>query len=112
MNLWNKMTLGTKFLFGGWEAALDYLLNFLNEFLARPNIADKAVKLRNTCEYALNFMLRLKEYVPEKWQKEFNAILDVVADIIAVTRDNRITAEEVKTLAASFAEAKKMWDED
>lgn len=112
MNLWNKITLGTKFLFGGWEAALDYLLNFLNEFLARPNVADKAAKLRSTCEYALNFMLRLKEYVPEKWQNEYNAIIDVVADIIAVTRDNRITAEEVKTLAASFAEAKKLWEED
>ena len=61
MNLWNKITLGTKFLFGGWEAALDYLLNFLNEFLARPNVADKAAKLRSTCEYALNFLLRLKE---------------------------------------------------
>lgn len=112
MNLWNKLTLGTKFLFGGWEAALDYLLNFLNDYLAKPNVADKAEKLRTTCEYALNTLLRIKEYVPEKWQNEFNAILDVVADIIAVSRDNRITAAEVKVLAASFAGAKQMWDAD
>ena len=57
-------------------------------------------------------MHRLKEEGPEEGQNEFNAILDVVADIIAVTRDNRITAEEVKSLAASFAEAKKLWEED
>ena len=110
MNLWNKLTLGAKFLFGGWEAALDYLLNFLNDYLAKPNVADKAAKLRSTCEYALTFLNRLKEYVPEKWQNEFNAIVDVVADIVVVAKDNRITAAEIKALAASFAEAKRMWD--
>jgi hypothetical protein len=68
--------------------------------------------LRGTCEYALNTLRRIKEYVPTKWHNEYNAITDVVADVIAVSRDNRITAAEVKALAASFAEAKQMWDED
>ena len=44
MNLWNKLTLGTKFLFGGWESALDYLLGFLNTYLAKDGVSKKVTK--------------------------------------------------------------------
>lgn len=112
MNLWNKLTLGTKFLFGGWESALDYLLNFLNAYLAKENIANKVEKVRDTAAWALNWLLKLGEYVPDKWRNEYGAITDVVADVIAVANDGKLTATEIKALAASFAEAKAKWDED
>lgn len=112
MNLWNKITLGAKFLFGGWETALDYLLGFLNTYLAKDGVSEKVTKVRETCAWALDWLLKLRVYVPTKWHNEYNAITDVVADVIAVSRDNRITAAEIKAFAASFAEAKKMWDAD
>jgi hypothetical protein len=112
MNLWNKITLGSKFLFGGWESALDYLLGFLNTYLAKDGVSEKVTKVRETCVWVLDWLLKLRVYVPTKWHNEYNAITDVVADVIAVSRDNRITAAEIKALAASFAEAKQMWDED
>lgn len=112
MNLWNKLTLGTKFLFGGWESALDYLLGFINGYLAKPNIADKVEKVRDTAAWALDWLLKLKVYIPAKWHNEYNAVTDVVADIIAVANDGKLTAEEVKSLAIAFNEAKAKWDED
>lgn len=112
MNFWNKITLGTKFLFGGWESALDYLLGFLNTYLAKDGVSEKVTKVRETCAWALDWLLKLRVYVPTKWHNEYNAITDVVADVIAVSRDNRITAAEIKALAASFAEAKAMWEAD
>ena len=112
MNLWNKITLGTKFLFGGWESALDYLLGFLNDYLAKDGVADKVAKVRDTCAWALNWLLKLQNYVPVKWQVEYRAVLDVVADVIAVANDGKLTAAELTALAESFKEAKRKWEED
>lgn len=112
MNLWNKITLGTKFLFGGWESALDYLLGFLNDFLAKPNVAGKVEKVRDTAAWALDWLLKLKIYVPTKWHNEYNAVTDVVADVIAVANDGRLTAAELTGLAASFKAAKAKWEAD
>lgn len=112
MNIWNKLTLGTKFLFGGWESALDYLLRFLNDYLAKDGVAEKVTKVRETCAWALDWLLKLRVYIPTKWHNEFNAITDIVADVIAVANDGKLTAAELTALAASFAEAKKMWDAD
>lgn len=112
MNLWNKLTLGTKFLFGGWESALDYLLGFLNDFLAKPNIAGKIAKVRDTAVWALDWLFKLKIYVPTKWHNEYNAVVDVVADVIAVANDGKLTTAELTGLATSFAEAKAKWEAD
>ena len=112
MSFWQKLTMGTKFLFGGWESALDYLLGFLNEFLSKPNVAGKVEKVRETCAWALDWLLKLKTYVPTKWRNEYDAVTDVVADIIAVANDGQLTTEELKNLAVSFSDAKAKWDEE
>lgn len=112
MSIWNKLTLGTKFLFGGWESALDYLLGFLNGYLAKPNIAGKVEKVRDTAAWALDWLLKLGEHVPAKWRNEYGAVTDVVADVIAVANDGKLTAAELAGLATSFKEAKAKWDED
>lgn len=112
MSFWQKITMGTKFLFGGWESALDYLLKILNEFLAKPSIAENVKKVYDTCIWALNWLLKIKTYVPQKWLNEYNAITDVVADVLSVAADGQLTTEEVIALGDSFREAKAIWDED
>lgn len=112
MNLWNKIKLGTKFLFGGWESALDYLLTFLNEYLCKSGIDKKVSEITETASWALEWLNKLEKYVPEKWNNEYFAIRDVVADIICVTKDGQITIEEIRHLSLSFSEAKAKWDED
>lgn len=112
MSFWQKITMGTKFLFGGWESALDYLLKILNEFLSKPSIAGNIKKVYDTCTWALNWLLKIKPYIPEKWLNEYNAITDVVADVLSIAADGQLTTEEVIALGDSFKEAKAKWDED
>ena len=112
MSFLNKITLGTKFLFGGWESALDYLLGFLNDYLARDNVAAKVDKVRKTCSWALDWLLKLRAYVPEKWRTEYSIIVDIIADVIAVANDGKLTADEMRGLAQSFSDAKLKWEED
>lgn len=112
MNLWNKITLGTKFLFGGWESALDYLLGFLNDFLAKDGIADKVKKVYDTAKWGLDWLYKLRPYVPLKWCTEYEVIMDVIGDVLSVAKDGKIESAELTALAAAFKEAKAKWDED
>ena len=112
MNIWNKITLGSKFLFGGWTSALDYLLGFLNTFLAKENVAAKIDRVRETCAWALDWLLKLKIYVPTKWLNEYTAITNIGADVIAVANDGKLTVEEIAALSEAFQTAKRKWEED
>lgn len=112
MNFWNKITIGAKFLFGGWESALDYLLGFLNDYLAKPDVAGKVKQVYDTATWALDWLLKLKVYIPVKWRGEYGIITDVVADVVSVAGDGKITVDEIKALGASFTEAKTKWEED
>ena len=38
MNLWNKIVLGFKFFFRGFESATDYALMLLNEYLLSDGV--------------------------------------------------------------------------
>lgn len=112
MNFWNKITLGTKFLFGGWESALDYLLGFLNQYLEKKGLTDDIKKLQKTLDWALGWATKIGKYVPNKWRNEYFAICDIIADIISVCEDGKLTTDEVKALSEAFAEAKRKWEED
>ena len=112
MKLWNKIKLGTKFLLGGWEPALDYLLEFFNDYLGKENVAPNVAKVVETAKYVLDWLVKLTPYVPEKWRNEYDAISGVVADIIAVAKDGKLDSDEIVALVDSFKEAKKKWEED
>ena len=112
MNLWNKIKLGTKFLFGGWQSALDYLLEFFNDYLGKENVAPNVAKVVKTAKWVLDWLVKLTPYVPKKWLNEYVAISGVVADIIAVANDGKLDSDEISALADSFKEAKKRWEED
>lgn len=112
MNFWNKVTIGTKFLFGGWESALDYLLDFLNGYLSKPNVSENVKKVYDTAKWALDWMLKLQSYVPEKWKNESGAIISVIHNILLVVEDGKIHTDELKVLTNAFYDAKAKWYED
>lgn len=112
MSFWNKITIGAKFLFGGWESALDYLLGFLNDYLAKADVAAKVKEVHSTALWALDWLLKLSAFIPEKWRDEYAIIMSLVGDIVAVAKDGKVEAKELTALAESFKEAKEKWDED
>lgn len=112
MSFWNKITIGAKFLFGGWESALDYLLGFLNNYLAKPGVAEKVKEVHSTARWALDWLLDLSPFIPEKWKVEYGIIMNLVADIVSVAADGKVEAKELADLIETFREAKEKWDED
>lgn len=112
MNFWNKITIGAKFLFGGWESALDYLLGFLNDYLAKPNIAENAKKVYDTASWAVSWFSKLENFVPQKWHNEYASILHVALSIVDVAADGQISSDEINDLVEAFKIAKAKWDED
>lgn len=112
MTLWNKITIGCRFLFGGWESALDYLLGFLNDYLAKPSVAEKVKEVHDTARWALNWMLKISAYIPEKWRDEYAIIMNLIGDIVAVAADGKVEAKELSDLIETFRKAKEKWDED
>ena len=112
MSTWVKLNIGIRYLFGGYDAALSYLLKFVNEFLEKEAVYAKVERINNVMSWTLNKVLSLSKYVPEKWMNEFSAITMVLADIIDVTKDGKITEEELSSLTASFKEAKLSWEKE
>lgn len=111
MNLWNKIVLYTKFLYS-WESALNYLLGFLNDYLAKEGVAEKSKKVYDTVEWAVGWMDKLTKYCPDIWLNEYSAILMVLDELLLICKDHEITADEIKQISTTFAEAKAKWDED
>lgn len=112
MSTWVKLNLGIRCLFGCYDAALSYLLKFVNEFLEKEAVSAKVEKINNVMSWVLDKALSLSKYIPEKWMGEFSAITMVLGDILAVTKDGKITSEELSSLTAAFKEAKLSWEKE
>ena len=67
MSLWNKIVIGTKFLFGGFESATDYALQLLNKYLAKDKVAANVQKAREYVENILGFLRKYQDFCPGKW---------------------------------------------
>lgn len=113
MTFWQKITIGTKFLFGGFESATDYALGLLNTFLSTtsPTMAwiVKAVTLART---VYGYLVKYAEYCPSKWRDEYNAVIDAVGSTADSLSDLRLTPEEFKEITGKFKAVHAAWMED
>lgn len=104
MNLWNKIVLGTKFLFGGFESAVDYLLMLLNEFLAKEKISGDIQKVRAFVTDVLKYMHKYEKYCPAIWVTHYERLMDTIQVFVDVLEDNKVTPEEVEKVKAAIEE--------
>lgn len=113
MTFWQKITIGTKFLFGGFESATDYALGLLNNFLstASPTVAwiVKAVTLART---VYGYLVKYAEFCPSKWRDEYGAVLDAVSSVTVSLSDLKLTSEEIKEITGKFKAVHAAWMED
>ena len=113
MTFWQKITIGTKFLFGGFESATDYALGLLNTFFSTssPTVAwiVKAVMLTRTVH---EYLVKFSEYCPSKWRDEYNAVLDAVGATADALSDLRLTSDEIKEITCKFKAVHTAWMED
>jgi len=109
MNLWNKIVLGTKFLFGGFESATDYLLGLLNDFIGKENVASKIQKALEFVSTILKYMKKYEKYCPAIWASDYPKLIDVLQMFVNVLDDSKVTADEVQGAIAAVKDAIKEW---
>lgn len=110
MNI-SKLKIAFKYLFGGIEAVVDYLLDIVNQALAAID-PDKRVKIAaayNTLCKVLATMTSLAWLVPTKWQSAYKATLSAVADAADALADFKIEAAELTKVKDAFNAAVLAW---
>lgn len=109
MNIWNKIVLGTKFLFGGFESATDYLLKLLNELLAKGKVPERVQEIRSFVVTVLSYMKKYEKYCPAIWAPHFEKLEEAMQTLIDVFEDGQLTAEEAEKAVEALKAAIKAW---
>lgn len=112
MSLWNKIAIGAKFLFGGFESATDYALQLLNKYLAKDKVAANVQKAREYVENILGFLRKYQDFCPGKWAPHYDKVLTAVETLSKTLEDNKITPEELDKVIADVKNAIAEWMED
>lgn len=110
MNI-SKLKIAFKYLFGGMEAVVDYLLDIVNQALAAidPDKRAKIAAAYNTLCKVLATMTSLAWLVPTKWQSAYKATLSAVADAANALADFKIEAAELTKVRDAFNAAVLAW---
>lgn len=112
MTFWNKLTLGCKFLFGGFESATDYLLGLLNKFLAKGHTPDRIQKCREYVETVLGYMRKYQDFCPGKWIPHYEKLIAAIQTLNDAFADNQISTEELDKVIADVKAAIAEWMQD
>lgn len=110
MNI-SKLKIAFKYLFGGMESVVDYLLDIVNQALAAidPTKRKKIAAAYNTLCKVLATMTSLAWLVPTKWQSAYKATLGAVADAADALADFKIEAAELTKVRDAFNAAVIAW---
>lgn len=109
MNLWNKIVLGSKFIIGGFEAATDYLLELLNSFIGKENIANKIQKALEFASTVLKYMKKYEKYCPAIWASDYLKLIDVLQVFVNVLDDAKVTPDELQDAISTMQNAIDEW---
>ena len=110
MNI-SKFKIAIKYLFGGMESVVDYLLDIANAALAAidPDKRAKIAAAYNTLCKVLATLTALAWLVPIKWQSAYKATLVAVADAADALADFKIDAAELTKVKDAFNAAVTAW---
>ena len=109
MSLWNKIVIGTKFVFGGFESATDYILKLLNEFLAGENVAGRVQKAREYVVSVMAFLKKYEKYCPAIWAPHFEKLVAAVQSLVDAFEDGSMTSDELEKIVESVRAAIAEW---
>lgn len=110
MNI-SKLKLAWKFLTGGREGVIDYVLDVGNTIADR--IADaKKEDLKSYLSTARNILGTLNSIswlCPSKWRQAYDVTLSAFADLVAALNDLKLTPEEFTAVCNAFRIAYAAW---
>lgn len=112
MSTWQKIVVGVKLFFGGFDCAISYLLKYLNDYLEREDVAKNVQMAYATIMSVLRTTDNFIKYCPNTWLNEYYALRGALADCAAILYDGKVTEEEVAGLMDIFKTAKSRWETD
>ena len=113
MNI-SKFKLVWKFLFGGKEAVLDYVLDVANNLAAKISDA-KQDEIKGYLAVAQNILKKMSDLTwlcPQKWLAAYGATLSAFGDLVEALADLKVTAEEIDGIVTAFQTAYAAWRAD
>ena len=110
MNI-SKFKVAIKYLFGGMESVVDYLLDIANAALAAidPDKRAKVAAAYNTLCRILATMNSLAWLVPTKWQSAYRMTIAAVSNAADALADFKIDTAELTKVKDAFNAAVIAW---
>jgi hypothetical protein len=111
MNI-SKVKLVWKFLTGGREGVLDYVIDVANSLMAQLAASGGGENAKTYLGYAqkvLGTMQGLEWLCPQKWRTAYGLTVTAVADVAAALADLNVTSEEISGCYAAFQCAYSAW---
>lgn len=109
MNAWNKIVLGIKFVFGGFEAAIDYLLKLLNEILKIDNVAGRVQQVREFVVTILSYMKKYEKYCPAIWVDDYLKLMSIIQLLVDVFEDGKVDPNELEKAIEAVRDDIEEW---
>ncbi len=100
-----------KYVFGGKEAVLDYILDLANTAVASLS-TDNKEKIKSVLEFAkklLALMDKLTVFCPAKWRGAWQSTTLALAAVVSAAEDLSITPEELTDCTTKFQVAYALW---
>ena len=108
MNI-SKFKLLIKLLFGGTEAALDYLLDVFNNILSSESVARYIEKAVAIGKYITEFMDDHQSWCPSKWLPYYRAVYTAIMSVVDAFSDGKVTPDDIKRVKEQFQIAYATW---
>lgn len=107
----SKFKIAWKYLFGGMDSVMEYLLEIANKALAAIDPADRAkiAAAYNTIDRVLAVLVALKWLCPTKWQSAYGATVTAVEVTLKMLEDFAITPAELSKVKDAFNAAVLAW---
>jgi len=109
ISLWNKIVIGVRFFFVGFESAVDYVVILLNDFLAQEGIVDRVQKARDFVAKILGYMVKYEKYCPAIWVTHYEKLEIAVKALVDAFEDGKVDRQEIKNTIASVKAAINEW---
>ena len=110
----SKFKLIWKFLFGGREAVLDYVIDVANNLVAKLGDA-KQDEIKGYLASAKSVLAKMSDLTwlcPQKWLAAYGATLSAFGDLVEALEDLKVTAEEITEVVTAFQTAYAAWRAD
>ena len=110
MNI-SKFKILWKFLFGGKEAVLDYVIDVANNLVAKISDA-KQDEIKGYLASAKSVLAKMSDLTwlcPQKWLAAYGATLSAFGDLVEALADLKVTAEEIQSVVTAFQSAYAAW---